>query len=523
METGEQSPQTSKPVVTHKDLLQRIKNSRETYMQFTDLSENMITGNSGLKNCDWGTASVHLEEKENEQPPTRGVLFTQINGFEFNGVSVTSFFAKNDLSEQTQKLQDSLQRKGLNALTTVATKLEIKKDGIEREDEKNSIHIVSGPNASSENLEWIVDNRKNYKSFDDYKRYLQDNGLTHVKISGINRTIWHADMSDRRGSWEYNDGKSVKYSNSIEISVVTPFTDTHPIDQSIDEARQIIEGLTETRYFDKPQDNQEFILKFEGVHVSAEKVEQLMDKSTYQTMVGRIHKDMPTTDTPQTFEDAFRIDLNKIPFFEYNEAVRITKLVNEDLVRSKLIARQVVCELSKGEDNRWNILLPAAQYVPLIEDYRTPYPHSRIDETWSGKARSELLQSLQRDDDESTIRGYLIQFSDGSMSVALDESREYPDTILDDLQRFKVTQDMKGVFNQMVLEQQIQTRIDQDVELLKLAGASTSEIALYSYWQQRKLIQKDRRQIPPDKVQWRLDEIESKLYKLRQNKKNNIS
>lgn len=124
---------------------------------------------------------------------------------------------------------------------------------------------------------------------------------------------------------------------------------------------------------------------------------------------------------------------------------------------------------------------PSGDFLPPENIYWSPYLHSKIEEAWlaTGRKRPPL---------DSAARGYIAELASGKRILTTekpDQLKEILPQLSKEYQISDVTEENSDAFEKTVYADQITKAINLDVNHLKQAGVSASEIQFYDYWAKR--------------------------------------
>ena len=512
---------TAKPPITHDELITRIGQCNDLLLHLKDTRANWMSNKVSFRGYNIGLVHPHIVEdpREDRLYHERGIMF--VSHGNYNKEESERLFDLSNLEDRVNQSVEIARSQGVavHAYVEENKDVSVKPNIASLTKENKTLHAVIGKNATNEDLEWIMNHEKHYGSPNDLRNYLITKGISYVRVEGIARDTWSGDKSRTPGFAEYNEELNVTYSypKFVHLEYYMPFSESCRYDESLEQVGTFFRALGESLVFELGDDKVALKSEFRGERAEHRSINLGITNDEYKRIISRLETRKHIYDVgDDRFLGVFLQDLSRIPYLSYEESVRATRMVNPNLlVHNKLIARRELCEMRKDDKGNWQLLLPAEDYLPPESDYREPYNHSRIGETW-GSDRSDLMRQVSDNRDEER-RGYLLQFIDGTYAVALETNiSDMDEKFRQDLARYGIDTDMNDVFNNLVLESQIGGRIKLDAKMLSEAGVPEKDINLYTYWAKRRLLESDRLQFPPDKIQARLDEVEKKLYNLRQ-------
>jgi len=373
------------------------------------------------------------------------------------------------------------------------------------------LYFAIGSDADRETLEQLIEESMFIGNAEDKKteKVLQKNIRIFFKLGAFEKNIRNYSFAPVRKMGiikRKTDGYSLAEEGFIDIF----YTDKLKIEDSVNQLNIIFNIMQQVEIY-PPNITPSLRLSFAGAINSHEAPYIPLTLEQYRKSILRV-KYLMDLKRSSGYENAwaslFYKDLKRIKYLEFEDAVRLTRNINETIMlKGDLIIRAELIEAGCTSEGQWMALLPVKDYlIPETNYLSDPLLHSRIDETWHSSRRKKLIRQLQKD----RIRGYWFQLSSGMQFTIFSR----PDVIMEDMEYFsmdKVTTILEGsdsVFDKFARHIQVEKAIAYYTSLLKEANVSTRDIIFYVYWT-KKLWNRDRPQETwPDKVIWRYEELD---------------
>lgn len=486
-------------VLSNDEIARRVSDANRNFYDFGNMPENELIISGGAKDfflfADYKSFIKPEDDGKEGQKynPLRGEIRLIASDQDTRHLT-KALLALEGINDRLRGMQQILADDSINMVYIYDHKLPEQGSGglgVYHTAESKAIFISMGEEADTEKLDRMTHGMKYNLSFEETWDLQQKSPTILFEIRGIEVSKFFK----RNDDGSITEGSSLY--NWCDFYLRIPYSEKLNVRQSLEDVNKLFSAMQKAGLY-PPSEDPSLNVQFKGLHKNRDLETAPLPFQTYQEKIADFSNNQLGQELPETsFMNCFQNDLAQVRFLDYPEAVGITKSLFPLLISKDLICRYVLCEFGRTKDGEWVILLPSGEYLPPdMGDYRNPYNHSRIDETW-GAQRDAVYNSL--DADFKPERGYFYQTASGKRFVLADRSLKGEKELARVLAEFGVSElpvemmndKNKEAFEKTVYHDQIMGAIDIDSQLLQQAGVSKSDVVFYRYWATRFWLKKD--------------------------------